>query len=188
VPRRVSDTSRPPSRHRRVTRGVQNCEMTTQASIEFSSFSSYSDPMPRAWQRFRDLLTSGGAGNVEDLEGSRSGNRSVCVWRLLASNNRELARSAGLYGTLDEAVAHVHLLRLDSTELTTVSMHGPSAGTHGWFAATRSGLTVMTCGRWYGALGASVEAAHQAVDALRAATVHSDAHRVLSPDRRRSVR
>jgi hypothetical protein len=162
--------------------------MTTQASIEFSSFSSYSDPMPRAWQRFRDLLTSGGAGNVDDLDPVRSGDSSVCVWRLLASNNRELARSARLYATLDDALAHVAMLRLDSTELTTVSMHGPNAGTHGWFAATPSGLTVMTCGRWYGALGASVEAGHQAIDALRAASVHSDAHRLLSPDRRRSVR
>lgn len=160
--------------------------MTATASIVFSSFSSAADPMPRAWIRFRDQLTlSQPPASDHPLE-PESG--PVCVWRLLASNNRELGRSAVLYTSFDEARSAVFAARMEPDDWDVLSVHGPNAGTHGWFASASQSFPILTCGRWYGAHSASVEAARHSLEAFHDATVLAEAHRRLSPDRRRSVR
>ena len=164
--------------------------MTAGASIVFSSFTSAADPMPRAWSRFRDQLISAEPrpeGHTHsDLDEPRSG--PVCVWRLLASNNRELGRSAVLYRTFLDARAAVFDARLVASEFEIRSVHGPNAGTHGWFALDDDGSPLITCGRWYGAHAASIEAAQHSIVAFQGATVLAEGHRRLSPDRRRSIR
>lgn len=164
---------------------VETDDVTATASIVFSSFTSAADPMPRAWSRFRDQLT--GADNpFGRLVDPQSG--PVCVWRLLASNNRELGRSAALYRTFDDALADVSQARLVRRTFEVRSVHGPNAGTHGWFAQEPDGQPLMTCGRWYGAHAASLDAAQHSLDAFHSASVLAEGHRRLSPDRRRSVR
>ena len=160
--------------------------MTATASIVFSSFTSAADPMPRAWSRFRDQLISAEPRPAEDPDEPRSG--PVCVWRLLASNNRELGRSAVLYRTFLDARAAVFEARLAAPEFEIRSVHGPNAGTHGWFALDPGGSPLITCGRWYGAHAASIEAAQHSIEAFQGATVLAEGHRRLSPDRRRSIR
>lgn len=142
--------------------------------------------MPRAWSRFRDQLTSAEPRAEGDPDEPRSG--PVCVWRLLASNNRELGRSAVLYRTFLDARAAVFESRLSASEFDIKSVHGPNAGTHGWFALGPDGSPLITCGRWYGAHAASLEAAHHSIEAFQSATVLAEGHRRLSPDRRRSIR
>jgi hypothetical protein len=160
-------------------------DMTTMASIVFSSFTSAADPMPRAWSRFREQLVVTAQRPVDRPESQPSG--PVCVWRLLASNNRELGRSAALYPSFDDARAAVVDARLmQNVEIRSV--HGPNAGTHGWFVQEPDAPPLMTCGRWYGAHAASVDAARHSIDAFRGAAILDQGHRLLSPDRRRSVR
>jgi hypothetical protein len=160
-------------------------DVTTTASIVFSSFTSAADPMPRAWARFRDQLVVAEQQSVDHRAGPQSG--SVCVWRLLASNNRELGRSAELYRSFDDARASVFDARL-TLNFEIRSVHGPNAGTHGWFIHEPDAPALMTCGRWYGAHAASVDAARHSIDAFHQASVLDEGHRLLSPDRRRSVR
>lgn len=160
-------------------------DMTTTASIVFSSFTSAADPMPRAWSRFRDQLVVTAQPSLERHDARQSG--PVCVWRLLASNNRELGRSAALYPSFDEARAAVFDARL-TQNVEIRSVHGPNAGTHGWFVQEPDAPPLMTCGRWYGAHAASVDAARHSVEAFRRAAVLDEGHRLLSPDRRRSTR
>jgi hypothetical protein len=160
-------------------------DMTTTASIVFSSFTSAADPMPRAWSRFRDQLVVSEHQPVDAQDSPPS--EPVCVWRLLASNNRELGRSAALYPSFDDARAAVFDTRLmQNVEIRSV--HGPNAGTHGWFVQEPDAQPLMTCGRWYGAHAASMDAARHSIEAFRRAAVVDEVHRLLSPDRRRSVR
>jgi hypothetical protein len=160
--------------------------VTTTASIVFSSFTSAADPMPRAWSRFRDQLITTDQRLVERLADPETG--PVCVWRLLASNNRELGRSAVLYRSFDEARDAVFEARLGRRVVEVRSVHGPNAGTHGWFAHEPDAPPLMTCGRWYGAHAASVDAAEHSIEAFHNAAVLAEGHRRLSPDRRRSIR
>ncbi|CAD5998187.1 hypothetical protein [Agreia sp. COWG] len=159
--------------------------MTPATSIVFSSFLSAADPMPRAWVRFRQQLLAGDESASGTLDASENGR--VSVWRLIASNNRELGRSSRLYGSFEQARDDAIAVRGSAERLRIDSVHGPTAGTHGWFASFDEQLPVMTCGRWYGALGSSVEAAHQSIEALTCAVVNDSGHRLLWPDRRRSV-
>jgi predicted phage tail protein len=92
------------------------------------------------------------------------------VWRLLASNNRELGRSAQTYNSFDAARAHVLQLQEQADALVVTAVPGTSAGTHGWLA-TIDDTAVMTTGRWYGATSSSLEAAAGTIAALRAAFV-----------------
>ena len=160
--------------------------MTTSASIVFSSFTSAADPMPRAWSRFRDQLTAPSERPIDRLSDPQAG--PVCVWRLLASNNRELGRSALIYRSFDDARSAVFEARLQRRDIEIRSVHGPNAGTHGWFAHEADAPPLMTCGRWYGAHAASVDAAQHSIEAFFEATVLAEGHRRLSPDRRRSTR
>jgi hypothetical protein len=160
-------------------------DMTTTASIVFSSFTSAADPMPRAWSRFRDQLVATEQRSADHRADLQFG--PVCVWRLLASNNRELGRSAELYRSFEDARAAVFDARLvQSFEIRSV--HGPNAGTHGWFVHGPDAPALMTCGRWYGAHAASVDAARHSIEAFHRAAVLTEGHRRLSPDRRRSIR
>ncbi|KJC63284.1 hypothetical protein [Agreia bicolorata] len=160
--------------------------MTTTANIVFSSFTSAADPMPRAWSRFRDQLTAPSERPADRLADPQTG--PVCVWRLLASNNRELGRSAMIYRSFDDARAAVFDARLSRHDIEIRSVHGPNAGTHGWFAHEPDGPPLITCGRWYGAHTASVDAAQHSIEAFFSATVLAEGHRRLSADRRRSTR
>ncbi len=104
------------------------------------------------------------------------------IWRILASNNRELGRSARAYTSFDSARTHVLRLRSGLDDLNVTAVTGGRPGMHGWYMSSRASA-VITCGRWYGAAASSAEASLATLDALRDAVV-SDFSRELTPPRR----
>ena len=151
------------------------------ARVVFGGFTDGDDPMLLAWARFRDRVI-GAAGLHEPALGVRvvrSGEHEHTeprgVWRLLASNNRELGRSAHPFESFDSARLQVIRLRVDADLLETVAVHGPVAGTHGWVVLS-DGAPVMTCGRWFGSDATATDAAKAAVETLCCAEVSDDAH------------
>lgn len=92
------------------------------------------------------------------------------VWRLLAPNNRELARSAHLYRTIVDAERHAVHLQNSSDDLEVSLVLGPRPGMRGWVAAHR-GVVVLTCGRWYGGAAANSESAAAAVQLVASAAI-----------------
>ena len=107
------------------------------------------------------------------------------IWRLLASNSRELGRSSSVYGSFTGARAHVLELKDQCDAMVATVVTGPSAGTHGW-VVTIGERVVMTAGRWYGAASASREAAAGTIEAFRVALVAEDARHATEAGRRGS--
>ncbi len=104
------------------------------------------------------------------------------IWRILASNNRELGRSARAYTSFESARTHVLRLRAGLDDLSVTSVTGGKPGMHGWYMSSRASA-VITCGRWYGAAASSAEASAATISALRDAVV-SGVSRELTPPRR----
>lgn len=104
---------------------------------------------------------------------------STGVWRILATNNRELCRAAHVYPSFGRAHGHVLRLRERLDELVVVPVVGPRPGSRGWYM-TLGGVVVVTCGRWYGSTASSAEAAEASLEALRTAVI-ADAARELTP-------
>jgi hypothetical protein len=126
-------------------------------------------PMLLAWARFRSTLTG--------LPGTGSGARRVAIanqesglWRLLATNNRELGRSFLLYHRFDAARTHVAELQAQHDTLAIEHVPGPIKGSRGWVILA-VGAPVMTCSRWYSSLSAGSEAASRAMDAFASASL-----------------
>ncbi|KQO97745.1 hypothetical protein [Leifsonia sp. Leaf264] len=148
--------------------------MTGSPRIVFSTFRSGSDPMLRAWTRFRDSVV--GTRQLADHPDHPG------VWRVLASNNRELARSGGLYDTFDSAHAHAIGIRRSINDLDIVLVDGQGPGRHGWYFSL-DGCVVLTCGRWYGSSALGLESALAAVDALRTGLVADGSQEIRSSRR-----
>ena len=162
--------------------------------IEFPFFSVPGDPMLEGWRRFRDAVAtaierpsrtrlSAAAGTVPLSvpvpvpisasvpvpilpPGSRSG--GIGVWRLLASNNREICRSARIFRTFDEARDDAEYLRKNADQLSTVRVIGPHPGMQGWYLRL-DGMLVVTCSRWYEVSSSSADAATDVIPRLKLA-------------------
>ena len=151
----------------------------------FSVFPSGGDPLIRAWTKFREEIQAGSLRQERaaavavpdstfdltvdvDAVMERSGESGI--WRLLASNNREIARSSFLYRSFLSAREHLLRLQPQAGEMVTNVVQGSKAGTHGWYVSLR-GVTVMTCSRWYCTATVSREAAAAAVLMFARATV-----------------
>jgi len=152
------------------------------SQVVFSSFHSLADPKLHGWATLRGQIKSSAdfaerAAPQTNPPATRIrpnlATVQAGVWRLLAPNKRELARSASVYSSF--RVAHEHVLRLQelTAELVATSVVGPARGTHGFYL-TLGGQIVMTNGRWYGAASASTEAAAAAIIALGAAAIATD--------------
>ena len=143
--------------------------MPGNPTVLFSPFRSSADPLRVAWTNFRELVhnsldednkasgstrTPGGfaniggtgrpAGNVANAAPSLPpANQVSGLWRLLAPNHREIARSSYIYSTFLGARTHVLNLQESTAATVIVTVHGPTAGTHGWYITVR-GKPVMT--------------------------------------------
>ncbi|GAA1954126.1 hypothetical protein [Agromyces allii] len=179
--------------------------------VTFTAFSSADDPMLIAWGRFRSQLAGAGdqigpgikasaartvatataphrpaaAAAAEERHG-RGDAQASGLWRLLASNNRELGRSYLLYSSHAAARTHVQRLQAASAGLEVVIMDGPVNASHGW-VVTCGGTPVMTCGRWYSSTSTSIASAMGALAALHRAVLSEDVDRT-APSRRFSRR
>jgi hypothetical protein len=178
--------------------------MSATPRIVFSTFRSSADPMFLAWTRFLQTV-EGAARRTGSVVVSRPGTSAAAapprrapmahavvadgacgVWRILASNNRELGRSARAYTSYAAARQHVISLRagIDGLRLTTVS--GERTGMHGWYLS-QGRQPVITCGRWYGAAASGTTAAFAAIDALGEAEIEQTVRRLEPPRRTGAV-
>lgn len=155
--------------------------MRSTPSMVFSTFTSTSDPRYLGWQSFRrhvhgqvsvDASHSTEASDTDSrppvgvpVSPARSG-----VWRLLAPNNRELARSAHLYSS--EAMATVHFVELQQAagRLEILLVHGAVHGTYTWVALL-DGTVVMTASRAYEGMAAARSAIGGVLAALELAHI-----------------
>ncbi|MCC2032596.1 hypothetical protein [Microbacterium allomyrinae] len=155
---------------------VRDDAVITRARVTFTEFRSPDDPMLLAWARFRGVLAAGLTAALPVPRAAPAGKRDSGLWRLLATNNRELARSFLLYTRFEAAHAHVEELQANHGTLRIVHLSGASSGSRGWLI-TAADVPVMTCSRWYGSLSTAAAAAEGALEAFRGA-VPADA-----PDR-----
>jgi hypothetical protein len=107
------------------------------------------------------------------------------VWRLLATNNREIARSVRVYPSFPEARTEVDRICAGREELVVAAVVGPDRGTRGWYA-TLGGEAVITCSRWYETSSSSIAASMDAIEALQSAVIVDAVRTIESADRRRS--
>lgn len=138
----------------------------TRARVAFTEFRSPDDPMLRAWVRFRSTLAS----QPTDVRPAPIVTRRSGLWRLLATNNREIGRSFLLYPRFEVARAHVEQLQRDPDALTIEYIPGLSSGVRGWVILA-AGTPVMTCSRWYDSMSTGTSAAAGALVALRTAAL-----------------
>lgn len=130
--------------------------MHTSPRVAFSVFPSERDPMYLAWGRFRGRLveapldqTSVALSQPIAVRTSLAPSSSErTVWRLFASNNREVARSVIAYASYDDARDHVRVLQAKAADLHVHLVAGPAPGVHGWFVELDR-LPAATCSRWY---------------------------------------
>jgi hypothetical protein len=171
--------------------------MPASPRVVFAAFDSTDEPMLKSWIRFRDLVESADAIGPRRRPVPRSSGRSAGtatgsasartgVWRVLASNNRELGRSSQTYASFDVARAHVATLQSKVDELVVTPVVGPQPGLYGWLLE-HEGVPVITCGRWY-ASSSSRETVISTVAALSVAVITEAPRTVLDPQRRSTGR
>lgn len=142
------------------------------SSVLFMAFPARDAPGLVAWTRFRELITSGMSASDPSLKDRVTAvdTSPLGIWRMLASNNREVARSAAAYPSFESARRAVLALQDADDPFEIVTFHGPSSGTHGWVALS-NGQAVLTCARWYETASISLEVSTSAVAAFRSAYV-----------------
>jgi hypothetical protein len=162
--------------------------VASSSHVVFSAFRSNTDPAFLGWVSFREHVhAASGSGSADPMpipydtasaprpaqDPAAAANAPFGVWRLLATNHREVARSSYLYRSGAGARAHARQLQNLVDDMVVTTLSGPLAGTHGWSIAI-GGSPVMTCARWYGATATSLEAASGAIEALRTARINDD--------------
>ncbi|UYK40070.1 hypothetical protein [Microbacterium terricola] len=151
-----------------------------RARVAFTAFESPDDPLKLAWRRFRDpLVPLAGAQRVreaaEHVASAPAGPRSG-LWRLMASNNREIGRSYHLYRSFERARTHVEQLQAAPDALEVEMLTAPGGSARAWIL-TAHGMPVMTCSRWYASSSSGAEAAALALAALPGAVLSPAADR-----------
>ncbi|MEN2737820.1 hypothetical protein ABCS02_08525 [Microbacterium sp. X-17] len=132
--------------------------------------------LERSWALFQTKLDPRAVGRAIPADG--------VIWRLLASNHRELARSARVYPTFEEAHTHLLELRADPQRLQVhVVVVEPTS--YGWTASDTERRT-MTCARWYANAADSLAGGRAAIAALARAEVAGMPHRTTTSGRRTS--
>jgi hypothetical protein len=132
--------------------------------IVLDTFRSAHDPMLQSWLRFRAhvLPEAAAVGAVPLMRADSAAPASQYgVWRMLATNNRELARGATLHASPTAALADAEAMKHASAGLTAAVVRGATPLSHGWLLR-HDGVAVLMCARWY-------ESAPEAAAAARAA-------------------
>jgi hypothetical protein len=144
--------------------------------IVFDTFRSAYDPMLNSWLVFRAQILPDAVALppeivspiADERERARAGRFGV--WRILATNNRELGRGAGLFATPSDAVTTVEALQRDAAALTPTVVRGGNPMTHGW-VLRHNGEPVLTSSRWYESASEAAAAARAARTVLAVATI-----------------
>lgn len=148
---------------------------TRRARIVFDTFRSIHDPRLAAWLLFRSHLLpewSITAGSLSEStpEAALTPLGVFGVWRLLATNNRELARCARIFVSPRAAFDAVVAEQARIDEMTVTAVRGPQSTTHGW-VIRRGDRPVLTAARWYESASEAAAAGRAAGAALATATI-----------------
>lgn len=106
----------------------------------------------------------------DERERARAGRFGV--WRILATNNRELGRGAGLFATPAEAAETVLRLQSSAGDLAGSVVRGAAPMTHGW-VLRHEGDAVLTSSRWFESASEAAAAARTARAVFAVAAVAS---------------
>jgi len=170
--------------------------VSTSARVVFSVFNSATDPRLQGWLSLRGHLEPDNFATERPVRSPRRGDArgetaaetsrapQSGIWRLLATNGRELGRSSSVYGAFAVARAHVLDLQSEVDRMVATTVTGPTAGTHGWVMSVDT-VPVMTSGRWYATTSTTREACAGAREAFRSALVPADARQLVQPGARR---
>ena len=137
--------------------------MSALPGFVFSAFDSASDKQFMGWASFRESIQAARRLDGAELVARRAPSRPeqtgpLGIWRLLASNNRELGRSGSAYSTFEAARDDVLRLQRVVDELVIVGVRGTVSSQFGWIA-TLDDVPVITSGRWFGASSTSLHSA-----------------------------
>lgn len=156
-----------------------------RARVTFTEVRSADDPLLRAWTRFRDTfptpLATAAAVRQRNVSPIRptsavAPERLPALWRIHATNNRELGRSFVLYSSFEAARDHVLRLQERTAELEIAVIAGPLNASRGW-AVLLDDAPVMTCSRWYSSASTGIAAAAGALAAMPRAVLSDQADR-----------
>lgn len=143
--------------------------------VIFDTFRSARDPRLSAWLLFRSYLLPELA--VTQLALTEAAPPAIVapigvfgVWRLLATNNRELARCATVFPSPTAAVEAARSAQVWAGEMSVTTVRGPVATKHAWLLR-RGDRPVATAARWYESAGEAMGAGRSAVSVLTTAEV-----------------
>lgn len=141
------------------------------ARVVFDTFRSPRDPMLAAWLSFRArVLPEMPAPTPQRPADGTSISGVFGVWRLLATNNRELGRGAALHASPIAATADVTALQAVADTLTVAPVRGSEPLRHAW-VLRRDGAPAMMASRWYESAGEATAAGRSAARVLAGAVV-----------------
>lgn len=153
------------------------------ATILFRSFSSIEEPMVQKWIRFRNGIVADAPVSLQAARAARpavpgepathgpaESGGGVLYWRLVASNNRELGRSAFLYQSVEQARRHVARIVAAVDEIRIEAVADRPSARRGWVLSLDA-HPVLTSARWYSSSSTSAASAASALAALRGARV-----------------
>lgn len=141
---------------------------SAQARVVFDTFRSTDDPMLASWLSFRARILPAETGQgvvAPRASGPVARGGMYGVWRLLATNNRELGRGTWLYPAPDDAWADAEVLSARAGELSPTTVRGDVPTRHAW-ALRLGGLPVLISSRWYESPGEAAAAARATRDHL----------------------
>ncbi|OZD39028.1 hypothetical protein CH252_31215 [Rhodococcus sp. 06-1477-1B] len=144
--------------------------------VIFDTFRSVRDPRLSAWLLFRSYLLPELAVSQSALMESASVADALApigvfgVWRLLATNNRELARCATVFASPAVAVDAVGVEQSRAGQMQVSTVRGPVATKHAW-VMRRGDRPIATAARWYESAGEASAAGRAAVTVFRSADV-----------------
>jgi hypothetical protein len=137
-------------------------------SFIFLGFPSTADRRFVGWKSFRESIAAGrrldDVGSTAAIDAGVIEFPRVGIWRLVASNHRELGRSWAAYPSFRAARDHVVRLQSAVDEIEVSPIKGVSPSQNGWVASLH-GEPVLSSGRWFGASSTSL---HSAVTTLAA--------------------
>lgn len=152
--------------------------LTVQPRVIFTRFSGVENPELRPW-----------LAHVNRVLGTRAPAVAVAtdpsVWQLISANNRELARSAGVYAGFRAASDAAAETVAGLTSAVSRHVVDDARGLLGWYLAIDD-VPVAICSRWYLAERERSQAVNLALNSLKVA-VFSDSAR-LAPERATRVK
>lgn len=141
-----------------------------------ASFSNTQDPVLHSWLVHRSRVL-GEVQYGKSLEGSDGFNpeEHIFVWRLLTSNNRELARSAAVFKKFSEAKEDAVEAQESIHTWVHHSVVDADQGTHTWLASAANSPKALGA-RWFRMERDRDKALQSALTAFTAASLPESAH------------